>query len=157
MSVIEMAAAGGKPREMGKVIAAISVANLVDEGLAARGQLRLDQVRRLDLHDVLVDTGATLLCLPREIIETLQPDILREVRVDTAMGETTARIFRGISLTVEGRTGTVDCLELPGGKHPLLGVFALEALGIELDLRNQRLRLLPDDNENTYLTILHSG
>ncbi len=156
MTVVEMAAAGGKPREMGKVIAAISVANFGDETLVARGSLRADQVRRVDLHGVLVDTGATLLCLPREIIDRLQPDIMREVRVDTAVGETTARVFRGISLTVEGRTATVDCLELPGGRHPLPSVFALEALGIELDLRNERLHLLPDDDENTYLTIFHA-
>jgi hypothetical protein len=36
----------------------------------------------------------------------------------------------------------------------LLGVFPLEMLGIELDLRNQRLRVLPSESGDTYLTIL---
>jgi hypothetical protein len=48
-----------------------------------------------------------------------------------------------------GRAGTFECLELPGGKTPLIGVIPLEALGIEVDLRNQQLRLLPDTSSDT--------
>ncbi|MGH9852718.1 MAG: aspartyl protease, partial [Blastocatellia bacterium] len=53
-----------------------------------------------------------------------------------------------------GREGTFECLELPGGKRPLLGVIPLEAMGIEPDLRSQSLRLLPLTEQDTYLTIL---
>ena len=53
-----------------------------------------------------------------------------------------------------GREGTFECLELPGGMNPLLGVIPLEALGIELDLKNQRLVILPISPTQTYLTIL---
>ena len=52
------------------------------------------------------------------------------------------------------REGTFECLELPGGRDPLLGVIPLEALGIELDLKNQKLKLLPLEPTDTYLTIL---
>jgi hypothetical protein len=30
----------------------------------------------------------------------------------------------------------------------------LEMLGLELDLKNQRLKVLPDDTRDTYLTIM---
>lgn len=53
-----------------------------------------------------------------------------------------------------GREGTFECLELPGGRNALIGVIPLEALGIELDLRNQQLKLLPEESMDTYLTIL---
>jgi hypothetical protein len=53
-----------------------------------------------------------------------------------------------------GREGTFECLELPGGKNALLGVIPLEALGLELDLKNQRLKVLPISSTETYLTIL---
>jgi len=33
-------------------------------------------------------------------------------------------------------------------------VIPLEALGIELDLHNQRLRLLPEGPNDTYFTVL---
>lgn len=53
-----------------------------------------------------------------------------------------------------GREGTFECLELLGGDNALLGVIPLEALGIELDLKNQKLKVLPEESVDTYLTIL---
>jgi hypothetical protein len=53
-----------------------------------------------------------------------------------------------------GREGTFECLELPGGRDPLIGVIPLEALGLELDLQNQTLKVLPSESLDTYLTIL---
>ncbi len=35
----------------------------------------------------------------------------------------------------------------------LLGVVPMETLGLEPDLRNQRLRLLPEEPGDTYYTI----
>jgi len=103
---------------------------------------------------VLVDTGATTLCLPTEIITQLGLDLLKEVDVETANGIGKARIFQDAKISLLGREGTFECLELPGGRNPLLGVIPLEALGIELDLKNQRLKLLPISPTETYLTIL---
>lgn len=37
------------------------------------------------------------------------------------------------------------------GSEPLLGVIQLEMLGLEPDLQNQRLRLLPRSGRRTYL------
>ena len=153
-ATIEMAAAGGKPRQMGRVQANIYVANSYDLERVRRGEIAAEEVRRVPLVDVLVDTGATMLCLPRETIAALGLRLMEEVVVETAAGTHAARIFGNLILTVEGRSRTVDCLELPGGTRPLLGVFPLEILGIEVDLRNERLTLLPDNNKDTYLTIL---
>jgi hypothetical protein len=36
----------------------------------------------------------------------------------------------------------------------LIGVIPLEALGVEVDRRNQQLRLLPDTSSDTFYTIL---
>ena len=51
---------------------------------------------------------------------------------------------------IEGRAGNFECLELPDGASPLLGVLPLEALGIEPDILNHRLRLLPEEPGNTH-------
>jgi hypothetical protein len=53
-----------------------------------------------------------------------------------------------------GREGTFECLELPSGRDALIGVIPLDALGLEPDLRNQTLRILPTESVDTYLTIL---
>jgi hypothetical protein len=57
-------------------------------------------------------------------------------------------------LRIEDREAQFDCLELPGGSAPLLGVIPLERLGFEPDLKAQRLRRLPADGDDRgYLTI----
>jgi predicted aspartyl protease len=144
----------GRERLMGKVYADITVVSGDDEALQSRGLLEAGAVRSVHLTDVLVDTGATSLCLPAEIIGTLGLRLDREVSVETATGMATARLFRGALLTVEGRTDNFSCVELPGGQTPLLGVIPMEALGLEPDLIAQRLWLLPETTENTHITIL---
>lgn len=139
---------------MGKVFADVTLVNGDDDALRARGEISTDQVRSVEVADVLVDTGATHLCLPRDLIERLGLRLLEEVQVATAAGPRTARRFRNVFLTVEGRSGTFDCIELPGGDRPLLGVVPLETLGLEPDLKNERLRLLPMTEGDTYITIL---
>ncbi len=149
-----MSALGGRPREMGKVRTTLTVTNIGDDAMASRGLLAREDVRAVTVTDVLVDTGAATLCLPPSLFRAVGADRVEDVVVDTATGPAVARLARGVLLTVEGRTGSVDCLELPGGTQALLGVLPMEALGIEVDLRNERLILLPDDTAETYLTIL---
>jgi clan AA aspartic protease len=139
---------------MGKVLTKLTIINRADQVLAARGFIPLDQVRSVTLGNVLVDTGATTLCLSSATIAELGLELLKEVDVSTANGISKARIFRDASISLHGREGTFECLELPGGRDALLGVIPLEALGLELDLQKQTLRVLPTESINTYLTIL---
>lgn len=141
-------------KSMGKITTTLVITNRLDQGLAARGIIPADQVRSVTLNNVLVDTGATTLCLPSRVIAQLGLELLKEVDVETANGIGKARIFQDAKVSLLGRLGTFECLELPGGGAPLLGVIPLEALGIELDLKNQRLNLLPISPTETYLTIL---
>ncbi len=139
---------------MGKIIATLTITNRADEILAKRGAIASEEIRSITLTHVLVDTGATTLCLPADVIEALGLDILRTVDVETATGISQARIFQDAKISLLGREGTFECLELPGSQSPLLGGIPLEALGIELDLQNQTLRKLPISPTQTYLTIL---
>lgn len=139
---------------MGKVTTKLEILNRADQVLVERGYITEEQVRSLTLEDVLVDTGATTLWLPKEAIEQLGLKLLRQVDVNTATGLSTARIFQDAKISLLDREGTFECLELPGGKNALLGVIPLEALGIELDLQKQKLHVLPITSSDTYLTIL---
>lgn len=76
--------------------------------------------------------------------------------VTTAAGLSKARIFQDAKVSLLGREGTFECLELPGGRDPRLGLIPLEAMGLEPDLRHQTLRVLPSESADTYLTILSS-
>ena len=140
--------------DMGKIYTTITVINRADQILAAAAVISPDQIRSLTLENVLVDTGATTVCLVPEVISRLGLQLLKEVDVATAKGIGKARIFRDATLIIAGREGTFECLELPGGQNNLLGVIPLEALGLEPDLRSQKLRVLPTESNETYLTIL---
>ena len=139
---------------MGKVHTQITIINRADQVLMENGFLAEAQVRSLTLRQVLVDTGATTLCLPSDLIAQLGLKLLKEVPVATATGITSARIYQDAKISLYGREGTFECLELPGGRDPLLGVIPLEMLGLEPDLKNQALRVLPTESVDTYLTIL---
>ena len=139
---------------MGKVLTTVTIANRADQTAATRGFISQEQVRSITLDNVLVGTGATTLCLPSDAIATLGLELLKEVDVATANGFSKARIFQDANITVMDRRGTFECLELPDGRDALLGVIPLEALGIELDLKHQKLRVLPETSMDTCLTIL---
>lgn len=137
--------------QVGQVTATLSVTNHIDQILAERGFITADAVRSIKLENVLVDTGATLLSLPTDIITTLGLPVGGETSVKTSAGSINTRIFREANLEINGRRSTFDCLELTGVDIPLLGVLPMEALGIEPDLQNQCLRTLPMLGENTYI------
>lgn len=140
--------------QMGKVLTNITIINNADQIRAEDGTISNEQIRSVTLENVLVDTGATTLCLPADVIAKLGLRVLKEVDVVTAMGIGTTRIFKDATISLHGREGTFECLELPGGRDALLGVIPLEALGLEPDLKNQKLRILPISPTESYLTIL---
>jgi len=105
--------------------------------------------------------GETTLCMPADAIPyggfanaSLGLELLKQVDVETVNGIGTARVFQDAKISLLGREGTFECLEIPAGRSPLLGVIPLEVLGVELDLQNQKLKLLLISPTETYLTIL---
>ena len=138
---------------MGRIVVPIEVKNVWDRALADRGIIPEADIRTVQLNDVLVDTGATRLCLPADVIRLLGLKARGVITANTAAGKKRTRVFTGVELTVSGRTGLFDCLELPGGTHPLLGQIPMEDLGLEPDLKNRRLIVLPDQGDDTYLTL----
>ncbi len=136
--------------KMGLVTATITVTNLVDEILQERGFITDSEVRSITLENVIVDTGATRLCLPALIIERLGLTLDEEVEVKTAAGIQKARLFKRLSLAVGERKGEFNCMELPGGEDPLLGLIPLESLGLQPDIIKQELIFLPHRGQNTY-------
>ena len=141
-------------KQMGQVLTTIAVTNFIDLVMAERGFIPAEEVRSVSIDKVIVDTGATLLSLPASIISQLGLRQVGERDVETSAGITKGRIFAGAQIIVEGREGRFDCLELPEGiSAVLLGVIPMEELGLEPDLKNQRLRVLPMNEEQTYLMV----
>ena len=138
-------------REVGSVFADIVVLNKSDEVLAAAGYAPPTGVRRIEVSGVLVDTGATTLCLPRLLIDELGLPVKAQIPVATAAGIVETTLYEQAEVAIAGRKGTVDCIALPDGAEPLLGVIPLELLGLEPDLTNRVLRVLPLERSGSYL------
>lgn len=135
---------------MGPVKTQITVTNLVDEILAERGFIATEAIRSVTLENVLVDTGATRLCLPTKIINQLGLPLDKEIEIKTAAGVIKARLFKRLSLSIQGRKGEFDCTDLPECEDALLGLIPLESLGLQPDVINQQLIVLPEEGINTY-------
>lgn len=140
----------GRVRQVGKVVTQVIITNRADETLASRGYLAGGDIRTVSLNDVLVDTGATTLCLPIDIVQHLGLSHIRDVVAATATTTEQLGLYEDARITVHGRTGVVQCMALPTGSPPLLGVIPLEMLGMEPDLQHQRLRLLPETGRDTH-------
>ena len=138
---------------VGQIRVEVTVKNELDVQAASEGHLAAVNVRRATLSDVLVDTGATTLCLPADVVAALGLPYKRNAMAETAIGYHEIRVFGQATVALMGRENTFECVELPEGAPPLLGVYVLEGLGIEPNLRDEVLELRPETGPNGYLRI----
>ncbi|NOT62856.1 MAG: aspartyl protease [Acidobacteria bacterium] len=128
----------------------LTIINRADQALVTYGRLHPKQVRCLELDDMRISANAASLCLPANLIQQLGLAPLKEITALTTSGYQQVRVFQDAKISLCGREGVFQCLELPVGEPPLLGRIPLQDLGIEVDWQTRHLSVLPDDNEQTY-------
>ncbi len=112
----------------------------VDDLVAVRaGSLTPDKVRRIEVPDAPVDTGAFTVSLPASMIRQLGLHKVSARRVMTAGGPRVADQYSAVRLTIEGRDMTLDVSELPDGCPVLIGQIPLEYMDFVVDPVNQKL------------------
>ena len=90
---------------MGRVLVTAKIENLNDLYDAIRGLLPDEQVRRVEVSDALVDTGASNLSMPRRLIAQLGLRPFRKRQAHTSAGPVNVQIYESVRLTIQGR----DC------------------------------------------------
>src|SRR5262249_36670330 len=125
--------------EMGRVFAAATIENLGDLVEAERGNRSDSEVRRVDVSDALVDTGATTLALPSHLIAKLGLKKVFERRARSTRGTHMVDMYQAVRLTIHGRSCTVDVMEVPDDVPVLIGQVPLELLDFVVDPQGQRL------------------
>ena len=103
------------------------------------GSSPVEQVRRVVVSDALVDTGATLLSLPTRVIQELGLQPVSTKRITSSSGVGEGALSDTMRLTVQGRSCTMDVLEVPDTVPALLGQIPLEHLDFTIDLRGHSL------------------
>ncbi len=89
--------------------------------------------------EALVDTGATLTVVPRRLAEELGLRVTGRTQVETAAGRISLERTR-IRLELEGREELVPALISDVIDKVLIGVTALEVLGLRVDPLTGRLK-----------------
>ena len=129
---------------MGKVAVPARIENQGDLTLVAKGLLEQDKVRWLEVKDALVDTGATMLSLPRRYIAQLGLTRHRTRTARTAAGIVSFGIYEPVRLLVQERDCIVEVAEIPDQCPVLIGQIPLELLDFVVDTAGQKLIGNPD-------------
>lgn len=118
---------------MGRVAVRAKIWNFEDELRAIRGEIAREAVRSIEVEG-LVDTGATILVLPEELVERLGLLIDREVTVTHANNSRARKkVARGAVVEILGRIAMVDCIVEEPGARVLIGQVPLEVMDLVVD------------------------
>ena len=127
---------------MGKIVEKVKLTNLFDES------------KSVELEAV-VDTGATMLVLPQDVVDRLDLRKIRDARVRYANNRTELKeIYGVVTIEILGRTGNFDVLAEEAGSQPLIGQVVLEVLDLVVDPKARKLIPNPSSPEIPTVEIL---
>jgi clan AA aspartic protease len=122
----------------------ITLTNTVDASNAITGLISKDEVRSMEAG-VIVDTGATMLCINENIALELGLIQSRESMITLADGSKKAcKIVGPVTIHFLTRSTVVEAVVLPGDAQPLLGAIPMEGMDVIIDPLTQTLGLPPD-------------
>ena len=101
---------------------------------------RQEQAQEFQL---LVDTGASYILLPPEIVDRLGLETRIERRVMLASGELVTYRLGDVYIRFNDEDHTTTFLAGPPGSRALFGAYALELFSLAVDPVNQRLFPVP--------------
>jgi clan AA aspartic protease len=129
-------------KDMGKVIEKIKLTNL------------FDPAKWVEVEAV-IDTGATMLVLPRSLVHTLGLRKIGDRRVRYANNHTQVKsLYRGVIVGIRERDGIFDVLAEDEGSDPLVGQIVLEALDFVVDPTTRTLLPNPRSPDMPMVEIL---
>ena len=104
--------------------------------------------------EAVIDTGATMVVLPRDIVEELGLRKMREVKVRYANNKETKPIYGVVNIELKGRSANIDVLVEEKGSQPLIGQVLLELLDLIVEPKTRKLIPNPASPEMPMMEIL---
>ena len=123
---------------MGKTVEKVIIQNYGDIYIESKGLISPSEIRTVEV-DALVDTGATYLCLPPEVIKKLGLLFSYSNKVKTANGVVERHIYEGARITILERSVQMQVMESDENTPPLIGYLVLEALDFVVNPKTQKL------------------
>lgn len=136
---------------MGEVKVEVELENAVDRELQRVGTLQEERIRSAKIR-ALVDSGAVLLVLPQDLVETLGLRQVSKAIVSYGDERREERPVAGIvTVRVGDRSTSLNCVVGPPSSEPLLGQVVLETMDLLVDCTQQKLVPRP---ESPFLPLL---
>ena len=135
----------------------IKLTNSADMILAENGHLARELIRSLEV-DALIDTGATTLVLPADVVAQLGFAQVEVKKVRLADGNLidSPRVTH-IHLEICGRDMLTSTYVMPAGTTPLVGQIPLEELDLIVDPKRQALRPNPEHPDGPIMDALSAA
>ena len=128
-----------RTQTMGKVEVEATIENLSDLFDVEKGRLQPEAVRKIEVTDALVDTGATGLSMPCRLIDRLGLSPVKRKKARMTAGTIDVQVWGSVRLVIDGRGCPMDVTELPDECPVLIGQLPLEALDFVVDPVNECL------------------
>ena len=116
-------------QDMGKIIQKARLENSADLAAMRDGRLPRDKVRSVEV-ELLVDTGAAMLCLTPKLVEQLGLHKTHERDVITGNGLVKRAVYEPVRIQIFDREANMDVMEVPTGTPLLLGYLPRKALDL---------------------------
>jgi len=130
---------------MGKVIVKAKLWNFADEIDFKKGLISKDRIRTVEVEDAIVDTGATMVSLPEDIVEKLGLFIDEEKEITYANNTKEKRkIAKGLIIEIMGRTSETRCIVNNRGTKVLIGQIPLEEMDLYIFPSEGKIGPRPD-------------
>lgn len=138
---------------MGLVYADIELINGGDLEMARRHLLDIDEVKRMYVN-ILVDTGAIMLCINENIQEQLQLPVVEKRKAQLANGHIVeCDVVAPVEVRFKNRQTTCRAMVLPDDSEPLLGAIPMEDMDVLVHPQRRELILHPDHPYFAQMTI----
>lgn len=124
---------------MGRVLVDARIENYGDLWAVEQGLKPPDAARAVDVTDALVDTGCTVLGLPKTLIDQLGLTLVQTRPMRTATGIAEAKLYGAVRLTVQDRFCLTEVMEVPDHCPVLIGQIPLEILDFVVSPKEQKL------------------
>jgi predicted aspartyl protease len=129
---------------MGIVSVTALIENHEDVKAAVLGVIPEANIRRLEVKNARVDTGATFVAMPRRLIDELGLKKIKTVEAKTVSGPIRFGIYEQVKLTIQGRDCEVRVSEVADNCPVLIGYIPLELLDFVVSPKEQKLIGNPD-------------
>lgn len=129
---------------MGLTYADIELINGYDLENAKRNIIGEEEVKRMHV-EMLVDTGALMLCINESIQEQLKFPVHEKRKAETADGRIIeCDVVGSVEVRFKNRQTTCRAMVLPGSSEPLLGAIPLEDMDVLIHPQRQELIVNPE-------------